>query len=853
MIYKSLFNNINQNIIGVLIADEETTNAQLTQYLDFTVNEYYESLREHTDFFDVFSTTEAGTENVLLAEDPVTIKLNSADGVMSYIKTLSCTVRLVANTMIPSLYTPQNQGVKCYVYNYTDDDYLFFGYATPCIYNQEWARTYDDLELEFISPIATLKNVSYQFTQNTGPSIQACGKIIGNCLAKTNYYQYYDFPNIYTLDDDESKADIPINMYLNELVYKEKDKDKENWDCYQVLEEFCKFMGLTLIEWGNSNRVGFFDMYANSKQYETGASSVKYKRYNLNGTIQSTNITHIKSVNVINELIVTDETDLSLDDTYNKITIKTDLKEPDALIDIFKPEDGATPYYEDTINEGDPQYDIVDGIVDEFGSNSELYAIYKGMWCMIVKNTEGGSSINEWIWVRNWHNTEHSKQYWYVKPSTSSGYPSSGIDEPTGTFGLDPTQIMTYNGAYILENGNDPVKYGNNKYMAVNKVSLSKYIILGCHRPAAHNVYTAPDVYGNTPRNDKISLDGIRPRIPLYEYRDTFNYNTSKNKYIVINFSAIYSNKNKRPFVYKDMCKNDDDETHPLTRFIWISLKVGDYWLSRNTADHNYVCAFTGNTTGENTTVPEDQTALSYTTYTWSDNGYVEPNQQLQPTNCKLYYKNLGNGKRYLGQTLSLITNIDWRMGIQSSEGVAFKLPAGVKAGDEIVLTIYTPHSLDEDNASEYVFIKNFTVKIEEGTFDNFEIDDDDEIIYTNVENEEYPNKLEDIETKIHTQPKDSPESYASIVKTDGDNILYIENITNEYIGEKQLQEYNVIDEVYEAYKEPKTILSTVIKGADIKPWTDYTVAMNLNKEMMVDNWEANIRQHETKVTLREK
>jgi hypothetical protein len=119
-----------------------------------------------------------------------------------------------------------------------------------------------------------------------------------------------------------------------------------------------------------------------------------------------------------------------------------------------------------------------------------------------------------------------------------------------------------------------------------------------------------------------------------------------------------------------------------------------------------------------------------------------------------------------------------------------------------------------------------------------------DDILYTNIINDDYVNDFSDIELKINTQQKDKPISRSYITTDD----TYVSNIKHTNGDSYKEQEKNIIDMYYEHYNSPKRIYECNIHGL-INPYSIVYVA-SLGGKYIVDAQSFDVKYNNNTIKL---
>lgn len=269
----------------------------------------------------------------LAKNSPVTIDQTSNDGLFSAIKSRSCTITLITDSIYEELYTGEAQGVSVTVTNTTKGEIIFEGYLTPCAYSQDFISPGDELQLEAVDRISTLEQINYYCIDgdNESPKIKTIHSILYHIFSQAGYtgniyYQYYSFGN------------SMLDYNLAEANFFDDDDEKTPWTMYEVLEQICLFFGWSTVPYGKD--VYIVDYQAIQKYGNgPGADSVRY--YKVNSTGEEVITGPNKIVTISKDSYTGKDQTISYDDVYNKISISASIYEVDEISnDIFDSDEG---------------------------------------------------------------------------------------------------------------------------------------------------------------------------------------------------------------------------------------------------------------------------------------------------------------------------------------------------------------------------------------------------------------------------------------------------------------------------------------------------------------------------------
>lgn len=291
------------------------------------------------------------TELTLAGESPIIITQTSSDGLFSPIKSRSCTITIVSKEIYFDMYSGSSHGTSVTVNNLTQGECIFFGYLTPCEYNQPLLYL-NEIELEAVDAVSTLQDFKYQFDNNTA-TIKTIKDIVIHCLKDVGGYTGKIMVPISGLRNPTSINGSGNYSFEIEYINEEMFFDgKDYFNCYEVLEEICKTYCFSLVPFGED--VYFIDYEAISKYGNNISINISWSDdylYDENLLWKDLVLDATEEKNIEKLLTKTDyageDQNLEIDEVYNKIIIKADVDEvddDDIICDPFDYADKSTYY-----------------------------------------------------------------------------------------------------------------------------------------------------------------------------------------------------------------------------------------------------------------------------------------------------------------------------------------------------------------------------------------------------------------------------------------------------------------------------------------------------------------------------
>lgn len=353
----------------------------------------------------ITNNSENQTTEITLGETPVVISQTS-DGIFSPIKSRSCTITIVTNDYFPDMYTSESHGTKVIVNNVSKGECIFYGFLTPCEYNQPYIYV-NQLELEAVDALSTLKDFKYWPISNK--KINKMSSLLSYALINEAGYQnvYIPFMGNKTYLQANYNYDIqfPTNLeYISDILFKDSDDDEEleYKDWYEIIEEICKFFGLSAVPYGDS--VYFIDYkivkYCGDKEYlgqsyaqdfRTYYNLADYKPYYVNSNFRV----------MTKDDYAGTEQNIEIDEVYNKITVKADvddIKDDDIYVDIEDDAENATLIRtkEDTMTTYEQINNWLAKIINPDPTIKSQYKVFNRLFYLTAKPINNSQTSEYW-------------------------------------------------------------------------------------------------------------------------------------------------------------------------------------------------------------------------------------------------------------------------------------------------------------------------------------------------------------------------------------------------------------------------------------------------------------------------
>lgn len=800
-------------------------------------NGYFRDIKKDS-LYTVKITTPKGdtTKEITLSNSPFTTEMDSSkDIIYQPVKYQTATIEAISGDYMFDIFSGKAQEVKTELYK--GDDVVWTGYVRPNLYDMGFEKSREVIQIECQDALSTLQYFPYK---QTDKQIRTLLYIVNKVLERCNAYKTF-----YVSDNTQltstSDSCIMNDLYLSERnFFDDKDKDDTDddvaWKCDEVLEEICRYLGLTAI--ADKDSVYFIDYDAIKKGINT------YWKYNVGDITTGTKVTVAASKRITKEDYSANGAKISLGNVYNKVTIDADLNDFDSVIpDLFNTAYNITADSDDTSKDAGVRYsEIIKSTLGDKSNNNMIVLVSNP----VIEDDSDASSTFGGTFYSNIFNVVAVK---YFNNPNYKFFKYKGTTDVTDSIKqINYTDTTSMNGATIckfyvkklnIPNVNNFWEYINllkggkidiDKWMAYNNVtniSLSDYILMTSSDNVSNNDITKYP-YFKTTVTDTTSLFG------------------GKNAYLIISGQYYYHNNSSVPYPIPD----------------------GEFDI-----------------TGGRYSIDEGQTyllcKLQWGSLYWNGSDWVDTD-----TTFKLPYTKADAGKfdRRADQTMFKNTDfrntVTWRIGT-NEKGYLIKTPSNKVISGLPILTVYRPifpnyHSnkSGKDKGQFYkhrvVLLKDFSIKgiIADPTYSN---NSETDTSYSLNINTDYVKELSSIKFEINTWDNKKP-NYSCVAYKDSDGdfnyldatynkalasevkgITFTDSNNQESTSDGTLrQEWWLVYRIYKQYNEKYVNLDMSLRNNN-EIYGLYAVHDLGDRQFIVDHINKDYRNYSQDITLVEK
>ena len=280
---------------------------------------------------DSSTTRTIGEDGLFFAAEPVMINGESKD-TFTQMLVKSCEINLVANDYIgDELWAANARSIVVNVFK--EGTCIFAGYVEPNVFNQPFAKPLEEITLNCIDAISILQYYNYKnalpnnfdsIRQNTGTaSFQDMIEDIFDLFDALDIDGTHTIRLLYDkskglTQGNENTIFSDLGMAESYIVGEEID---DVWTQEEVLKEILKYLNLHIVQQG-------FDFYI------FDWNTLKTRRNTWYNVLTNTSVTirTPQNLTLTSEMHGADDTNITVDDVYNQISVKCKLENEDTII-----------------------------------------------------------------------------------------------------------------------------------------------------------------------------------------------------------------------------------------------------------------------------------------------------------------------------------------------------------------------------------------------------------------------------------------------------------------------------------------------------------------------------------------
>lgn len=766
---------------------------------------------EYVVYFIMDRNNETWTE-LPLGLNPVVINYASAAHLFSPTKISTCSINVLNNDYLEQLNTPYAQGIEVEVHNLTSNELVWKGYLKPQIFNMGYENCLESIDLECSDCLASLQYVDYT-PVNGRKQIVTFKNIIDQACDLAGVDGYY-WPMNKMID---RTTVLPNHLTISEQNFYTEDTD-EPWNYFTVLEEMCRYLGITLVQWGTY--FYFLDMqtfHANERM-----SMTFYAKNTHYAGVQET---LDASVTINQSVYKGSGHQISYEPIYNRATVKSNFYYPDFFLPDIENEDKLTNRYGGTRLMEIPsvinQPSTTSGVPKKTYDNEKFEGDIR--YTPVLYNKDGNRRFDSQDTLYQYYNRMYDHD-WYE--SKYYDYDTLSAVTLTDTQRNNTGCTKMWIGGTIVETGNISVTdtAGTLNFELASSISLDKYICLARHS----------GFWGYL-----MGIENIQNLPPAFVLKSGFTnpiITDSGNTYLAIYAEGLFERYPDRNYINPDWVEgvskgNAVASTHIRPRLVF-KLGIGGYYWN-----------------GTEWTTTERKFDIA-----------LESNE--------IEYTIINKKKTYPGdnwnQERKILNNIPWS-DWTGLKGYKIPLPDFLDLNQDVTFEVCIQPEInhmatgspyyEETSAgdqSAYCWVKDLSVKIANKQMDEWKKED---VVYGAEEDglidENSVMELDEINMKFTTFPGKGGVSYSNV--GDAINGGFLEGIIeNDIVPSYQSlkPEENVLSKYINQYSS-QTIKEELVVNMDIVPFQKiYDAYWGNTKHFVWDGTEINLKEARQTITI---
>ena len=473
-------------------------------------------------------------EEIKMSDTPLIVRYEESSDPFAPVRKSTATISFVNNSYMEDILPSSALECPVYVYN-EDESYLAWcGYLTPRTYDANYSEEYETVELEAIDCLTVLQYIDYKPLSGNTKNIAYLHRIIGSICDATKIIDRFYWDMGKTVDGNELSSS---NIMLSEQNFFSSDTD-EPWKMSEVIEEICRYFGLTVIQQG---KIFYFIDYLTLKlNNQIRVARHFAPTYNLNGySYLNANPTHVTA-----DMVRSDNATISMEPVYNKCVVKDNMYTVERLIpSVFDDE-----FLENRLNPNNFYEAIELSAVTPDPPTYPYGSAFLGMGTGYHKDGEGDTKYTYYMRV-------------YDHKDWMSSYDNGAITDKSN-FPKTQTDLQYYRGGTIVDFASVRNTYISEygRTIVPSKLDYTRYLMINQQDLGAmgstlydYTVFYIPEFKNNCPYDPEKSYLVINCSAMFEKYPDRcyINPDWDKNSPILGGFQPIIRSDGRLKFVVK--------------------------------------------------------------------------------------------------------------------------------------------------------------------------------------------------------------------------------------------------------------------------------------------------------------
>lgn len=803
-----------------------------------------------------------GEEGLYFSGSPISIETDIDDTFQTIIRR-SASINLVTSDYIgDKLYANNSRNIKVNIYK--EDLCIYAGFVEPNTFSQPFANGLEEFTINTTDALTTLQYYNYSSLKNyvkakKDARVKTFQEMLDYMLGDildidivngTSGIVYYDLSKGIAKGKEST---VFKDCSMSELYLLGNEAD-DVWTNEEVLEQMLQYLNLHIIQDGLDYYI--FDW-----------NSIKNRRINwYNMTLQSNIKMNPLVVEMTGEMHSSNDTNISMADVYNQISVKCQLEDQEDVIKSPMDSDSLASLYNgkqkfmtEYISEGEGVkannafFDMIHNRATTYSNCKTvdwyLQAMYNKNWNFITPKgditdlCEFGNNM----YINQWKLPKYLKDNQLIpclfkmgsvekKPDTTDNSPTSKIDMSSYLF-------ISING-----NGDDSEEnHSPSDQTLQNKSGMIEYV-----GNSSGGVFSPTD----DATTNYLVFSGKMCLMPIQKETDKFStlLNYDKGSYW---HKTVPSDNNGDGRYYTRKWYNQTSPSDEATSYIKDSLSLHPWTKDKANHELQYNYTSKGDSTDKFSKLPVLECELiignkrlietNIDIYGNSTFKWVEIGKEPIIDGDKVTTFSLGInpkiGDKIVGDEFAIQNNISYTMNLDA-EGTAIPITKEDALSGAVIFRILGPVNLTWNSITrrhptwfrhtkwynntkfvlahlENIIIKDFECKIYSDQAGN-DSNEDNDLIYMSNETDKFVNKKDDTEFKFITQLNSAECVQKGIKNSINLNAVIntntrtpLESIYNATTNETAKPEEHYINQYYLAYSRPKLIMETDLHDTD--------------------------------------
>lgn len=265
-----------------------------------------------------------GTTSITLGGTPFVEEMGgSTDDLFKPVRYSTASINIVSDKYLFDIYSNKNDiNVKVTSNGITK----WIGIVEPLIFNMGYNTEVEEITIECIDYLTALEHIKFDdLTLITNRPMMSFIELYRFIIGNYTRYNYLYYPNIFSKNLLDQK--ISVSNFIDEKCYIENgvvNRIDKNWTLKDIIEEMNKYMGLTLVAYGEN-------LYL--IPYLSLQKTISWQRYTINSTAGPTSAGNLDHKIGVSNLY--DGSDLSLLPIYNQFSVKVNANKIEHILPEF--------------------------------------------------------------------------------------------------------------------------------------------------------------------------------------------------------------------------------------------------------------------------------------------------------------------------------------------------------------------------------------------------------------------------------------------------------------------------------------------------------------------------------------